>query len=159
VRLSIATVLLALATTGCATAPVAGVQPTLARFFLESADEQGAQVLLPKSETKITVAVKPVLTEFDVARVEIAQVELGRCLLFQLTPAAARDLYRLSGSNQGRRLVLTVNGRAMGARRIDRPIDDGALLIFVETPDDALPALQAGLRKTAIELQRTARRP
>ena len=33
-------------------------------------------------------------------------MELGKCLMFQLTPAAARDFYRLTGSHQGRRLVL-----------------------------------------------------
>lgn len=147
-----------LAGAGCTSAPIASGEPMLARFFLESANEQGVSMVLPQSETEITVAVKPVFTEFDVARIEIVQVELGKCLQFQLTPAAARDLYRLSGANQGRRLVLMVNGRAMGARRIEQPLDEGTLLIFVETPDDALPALQAGLRKTALELQRTARK-
>lgn len=157
-RQLVAFLLVLLAAAGCKSAPIASAQPVLARFFLESVNEQGVSMVLPQSETKITVAVKPVFTEFDVVRVEIAQVELGKCLQFQLTPAAARDLYRLSGASQGRRLVLMVNGRAMGARRIERPLDDGALLIFVETPDDALPALQAGLRKTAMELQRTARK-
>jgi hypothetical protein len=151
--------LMAASAMGCRTAPVAAEQSTLARFFLESPNDQGAQVILPQSETKITLAVKPVFTEFDVVRVELAQVELGKCLRFQLTPAAARDLYRLSASNPGRRLVLMLNGRAMGARRIDRPMDDGALLIFVETPDEALSALQTALGKTAAELQRVARKP
>ena len=51
-----------------------------------------------------------------------------------------------------------VKGRAMGARRIDGPLGDGLLLVFVETPDDKLPALQTGLNKTAVELQRVARK-
>jgi hypothetical protein len=157
-RYLVAALSLLLMTSGCSTAPIAANQPTLARFFLESSNNEGVHVVLPQSETGITVAVKPVFSEFDITRVEIAQVELGKCLLFQLTPAAARDLYRLSASNSGHRLVLMVNGRAIGARRIEQPLNDGAIVIFVEAPDEALPELQAGLRKTALELQRRARK-
>lgn len=143
---------------GCATVPMVENQPTLARFFLESSNDEGVRVVLPQSETEITVAMKPVFSEFDVVRVEIAQVELGKYLLFQLTPAAARDLHRLSMSSPGQRLVLLVNGRAVGARRIEQPLSEGTIAIFVEAPDDTLPELQAGLRKTALELQRRARK-
>lgn len=143
---------------GCATPPAASGEPALARFFLESSNRAGREMILPQSETAITVDVKPVVSEFDIVRVDIAEVELGKCLQFQLTPAASRDLYRLSVANQGQRLVLMVKGRAMGARRIDGPLGDGVLLVFVETPDDQLSALQAGLNKTSAELQRVARK-
>jgi hypothetical protein len=149
---------LLLVASGCSTAPVAANQPTLARFFLESFNDEGVRVVLPQSETAITVAVKPVFSEFDIAGVEIAQVELGKCLLFQLTPAAIRDLYRLTASSSGQRLVLMVNGRAVGARRIEQPLNEGTIAIFVEAPDETLPDLQSGLRKTALELQRRARK-
>jgi len=138
----------------CETAPHRDYAPTTARFFLESANGEGGRVTLPQSGVRIAVAPKPVFTEFDVVNVEIAEVELGKCLMFQLTPAAARDLYRLTGANQGRRLVLTLNGVARGARRIDRPFDGGTILVFVETPDEKLPALVENLRKTAADLQR-----
>lgn len=147
-----------LGTTGCRTAPQVADQLIVARFFIESADDHGVRAVLPVSETAIVVSVKPVLTEFDVVRVEVAQVELGRCLLFQLTPAAARDLHRLSGAHQGRRLVLMVDGQALGARRIDAPLAEGDLFIFVETPDEELPALQRRLATTALQLQRAAKR-
>ena len=91
--------------TSCATSTTATVSPALARFFLESTNEEGVRVTLPQSGTEITVMPKPVFTEFDVRRVEIAEVDLGQCLFFQLTPAAARDLYRLSVSNPDQRLV------------------------------------------------------
>lgn len=158
VRQSVTFCLVLLVAAACSTTPKAGEPPKLARFFLESASGQGATAVLPQSEATIVVSIKPVLTEFDVTGVEIAEVEMGKCLLFQLTPAAARDLYRLSASNQGRRIVLIVDGQALGARRIDRPIEEGVLLIFVETADSALPALQSALRKTAEELQRTSRK-
>jgi hypothetical protein len=114
--------------------------------------------VLPQSDTGITIAVKPVFSEFDIVRVEIARVELGECLLFQLTPAAALDLNRLSHVHSGQRLVLLVNDRAMGARRINQPLNEGAITIFVETPDNALPALQAKLSATTVDLQRVARK-
>ena len=122
---------------GCATPPVVSGEPALARFFLESSNRAGTEMILPQSETAITVDVKSVVTEFDIVRVDIAEVELGKCLQFQLTPAASRDLYRLSVANQGQRLML---------------------MVFVETPDDQLPALQKGLNETSAELQRVARK-
>ena len=158
IALLVATLALTFAIGGCATTPVINGEPALARFFLEASNGAGTEMILPQSETAITVELKPVLTEFDVVRVDIAEVELGKCLQFQLTPAASRDLYRLSAANQGQRLVLMVKGQAMGARRIDGPLGDGVLLMFVETSDEKLPALQIGLNKTAVELQRVARK-
>ncbi len=125
--------------------------PTLARFFIETpAGTVG--MTLPQSGVQLAVSAKPMITEFDFVDVAVAQVELGRCLMFRLTPAAARDLYRLSVTNQGRRLVLVVNGVPLGARRIDRPLDNGTVLVFAEVADDALPALANNLRKTSAEL-------
>jgi hypothetical protein len=124
-----------------------------ARFYLESTRDGAGNATLPRSDVTISILPKPVITEFDVVSVEIAEVELGRCLKFQLTPAASRDLYRLTASRLGRRLVLFLNGQAVGARRIDEPIEDGALLIFVERPDEALPALVENLHARLAILQ------
>ena len=142
--------------TACTQTALAPSKPTIARFFLELIDQTDATLVLPRSETRINVAAKPVFTEYDITNVEVAQVELGKCLLFQLTPAAARDLQRLSAVNPGRRLVLTIDGRPVGARRIDRTLDEGSLLVFVERPDEELPALQTDLRKTAQLMQVSA---
>ena len=142
---------------GCQSPPPPDYSPTLARFFLEN-PSGAVGMRLPQSGVQLAVAPKPVLTEFDFVDVAVAQVELGRCLMFQLTPAAARDLYRLSVPNQGRRLVLVVNGVPLGARRIDRPLDDGAVLVFAEVADEALLSLANNLRKTSAELQRTLRK-
>ncbi|MEO5958264.1 MAG: hypothetical protein ABIZ49_00830 [Opitutaceae bacterium] len=145
----------ALAFSGCAAvAPALTYTPTYGRFFLELADEGSTTVVLPKSGTRIAINPKPVFTENDVSGVELMQVDLGRCLMFQFTPAAARDLYRLSASNQGRRLVLMLNGVAVGARRLDGPLGEGTLLTFVERPDEELPALVENLKKSAAAVQR-----
>ena len=149
-------VLVACATTG------AGEKftPTLARVFLESADGAGMEMVLPQSGVHLIVNVQPVLTEGDIANVEVAQVDLGKCLMFQLTPSAARDFYRLSGSHQGRRLLLVVNGTPIGGRRVDGPITDGVVFVFAELPDSALPKLVEDLKKTTVALQREiARKP
>ena len=60
----------------------------------------------------------------------------------------ARDLKRLTTENPGRYLVLKLGDVAFGARRIGQPLVKGNLLMFVETPDDALPALVDNLNET-----------
>lgn len=104
---------------------------------------------LPRSGSSITVAEKPVLTEYDIVGIDIAQVALGKCLLFRLTPSAARDLRNLTRANPGSRLVLRIDEHVWGARQIDETIEDGRLFIFVERSDEELPALQRALEKTA----------
>jgi len=145
----------ALAGAGCKSLdkPSRDFTPTLARFFLESTDAGTAAVELPISGVRVGIGAKPVFTEGDVADVDLMQVELGKCLMFQLTPAAARDLYRLTGSSQGRRLVLMLNQVPVGARRIDAPLADGRVFMFVEVAEAALPVLVTNLKKTTAELQ------
>ncbi len=142
--------------TASAPAPYA---PLVARFFLEARpDELAVPVTLPQSGVTLKVAPKPVLVEYDIVNAEIAQVELGRCLLVQLSPAAARDLYRLSVGAVGRRLVLTLNDEAIGARRIEAAMAEGFVLIFVETPDERLPEIVERLKRTAADVAVAARK-
>lgn len=145
--------LVCIALSGCRTADPA-FRPTWARFFLESADGRGMPLVLPQSEVRITVNQRPVFTEADIINVDIAQVELGRCLAFQLSSSATRDCYRLTGSSQGRRLVLAINGEPFGARRIEGPIANGLVMVFVELPDSALPALVSDMRRSTAKLQK-----
>lgn len=147
---------LVLGSTACqSTRPATSDGAVWARFHLESAsDTPGLLLALPQSGSRIAVNAKPVFTEGDVVNVELVQVDLGKCLMFQLTSSASRDFYRLSGTHQGRRLVLVVNDVAVGARRIDGAMADGVVYIFVETPDDELPQLAARLKKSSIAYQR-----
>jgi hypothetical protein len=128
--------------------------PTVPRFFLEAVDQRSMSVTLPKSGVQIAVNAQPVVTEGDIVDVAVAQVDLGKCLMFQVAPSAARDLYRLTASHQGRRLVLVINGTPYGARRIDGPIGDGVIFVFVEVADEALPKLAEDLKRTSTALQR-----
>jgi hypothetical protein len=126
----------------------------MVRFHLESADGEGVPAVLPRSGVALRLNPKPVITEADIAGADVAEVELGRCLLLTLTPAAGRDLYRLSVAHQGRRMALQLDGAFVGARRIDGPIGDARVFIFLELPDEALPGVVAELRKTAAAIRK-----
>jgi hypothetical protein len=114
--------------------------------------------MLPKSGVVISIGTKAMITESDIVNAEVTQVDLGRCLMLQLTPAATRDLYRLTGSNQGKRLVLTLNDVPVGARKIDAPFIDGILYIFVEMTDAQLEDLVRDLKRTSFEIQKDIQR-
>jgi preprotein translocase subunit SecD len=131
---------------------------TVARFFLENANNDGTPVTLPKSGVTLMLNSKPVIVEGDIVNVELVQVDLGKCLLFQLTPAGVRDYYRITVSQQGRRLALTIDGTVVGARRIDGPITNGVIYMFAEIDDAALPMLVENLKKTSAALQREIQR-
>lgn len=144
------------ALTSCKTTPKArDYEPVLARFLMEApAQDTNAQVVeLPRSGVKIPVSPRIAFSEADVANVELVHVDLGLCLMFEFTPDAARSLMRVTGSNLGRRLVVTLNGRAFGARMIDTTFTDGRLMIFVELSDDELTATAVNLKRTAQEVQ------
>src|SRR5262245_51484294 len=92
---------LGLSVSGCRTTAAASATAglPLPRFFMEAAPSSAGFILtLPKSGVQLAVNPQPVLTEGDIVDVALAQVELGPCLAFQVTPAAARDLYRLTGT-------------------------------------------------------------
>ena len=152
---SLLAVICGLMMTGCRSTPKArDFTPVAVRFHLEAAGLDGTPVTLPRSGVGVIVNPKPVLTEGDVVNVELVRVDLGQCLLFQLTPSAARDFYRLTGSHQGRRLVVVLDGVALGARRIDGVIANGGIFMFVELPDEELAAVVEKLKRSSAGLQR-----
>lgn len=156
-KLAWLTLCIAAILSGCRTADKKAEEGPWARFYMESSSAGAVLTQLPLSEVKLSIAPKPVLTEFDITNVELVQVELGRCLLFQFTGSAARDLYRMTVAHQGKRLVLIVDGSPLGVRRIDGPVSDGNLMLFVEMPDSALPELQAKLKKSAATIKKLKR--
>jgi hypothetical protein len=127
--------------------------PLVARFFLETRPgEAGLAVQLPVSKLDLTVNPKPVFVETDIIDADLIRVKLGWCMMIRFTPAAARDLYRLTVGNQGRRLVLAFNDQPAGARRIDEVMGQGGLLIFVEVDDVNLPPLVERLKRTSADI-------
>lgn len=129
--------------------------PLVPRFLMEApAEAPAAQVVeLPISKVRVPVYMRPVLTELDIANVELVHVDLGLCLMFECTSDGARNLLRLSASNLGRRLVVTLNGVAFGARVFDAPIQDGRLFIFVEMADEPITTAAVDLKRTVHEVQ------
>ena len=152
---SILTVAWIAALGGCHSAPkVRDYTPMEVRFYLEASPGDGTPLTLPQSGVHVSVNPKPVITEGDIANVELVKVDLGLCLLFQLTPASVRDLYRMSVTHQGRRLLLMIDGAAIGARTIDGPVINGVIYVFVEVADSVLPALVENLKKSSAAMQR-----
>jgi hypothetical protein len=134
------------------------VKPMIVRFFLESAPgEEGTILQLPVSRVAVKVDPKPVLTEYDITTVNLARLDVGWCLVFQLTPAARRDFYRMSVAVQGRQVVLTLNGQPAGVLRLDQVVSDGNLPIFAEVTDAELPDIADRIRKTSESLAKHAR--
>lgn len=158
-RLTMGSILIGLiGSVGCqSTATIAeeGFEPVIARFMVEATPEISvAQTMeLPLSRLKIPVYPSIGFSELDIADVELVRVDLGLCLLFKFTPEAARTLFRVSSANIGRRLVLSLNGKPMGARILEGPLEDGNLLIFVEMNDDELTDTAVNLKKTARKIQ------
>ena len=138
-------------------------KPERARFFLESADDEGFVMTLPQSGAHIRVMPKAAFTEHDIIGVGIGGVEMVPCLVFRFTPVATHDLNQLRLANPERRLVLVVAGVPVGARRMKETLDRGwvhpeVFKIFAEVPDFLLPALAASLNETAAALHPPARR-
>jgi hypothetical protein len=129
--------------------------PVVARFFVEGHPREAtiAVATLPRSGLRVPINPKPVFVETDIVAVELVRVDLGLCLYFQFTPDASRDLYRLSTNNLGRRLVLSLNGTALGVRSIESAFNTGDFLIFVEIADHELEEVALNLQRTTRDIQ------
>lgn len=110
-------------------------------------------VTLPVSGTKVSLRKEPLVNEFEITNVELVEVELGLALLVQTSELGARALYRGTVTGMGGRIVLTVNGNAIGARRVEAPIEDGNFYTFVEVDDEALGQLVLDMKETIAYLQ------
>ncbi|TVP78082.1 MAG: hypothetical protein EA353_09010 [Puniceicoccaceae bacterium] len=113
----------------------------------------GGLATLPVSGTQIPLQKEPLVHEFDIANIELVQVEMGLAILIQMTETGARALYRGSVTNMGGRVVLVVNGNAIGARRLDGAIQDGNFYTFVEVSEEEVGQLVLDIRETIVELQ------
>ena len=127
-----------------------------ARFVLETnaSDGYAAAVRMPISQVQIALESEAILSEFDYQSIAAVDLELGKCLLFTLNPAASRELYRISVTNQGKRVVLLVNGEPVGVRRFDGPIQDGRLHVFLELEDSKVEELAIKLNETNRDIQK-----
>jgi len=75
-------------------------------------------------------------------------------IIFQLKNPAARRLTNLTNANQGRMMLAMVNGRPVDAVMIDKPVDDGFIVIWkgvtdaeIQMYDKAAPRIGAQGKK------------
>ncbi|PXA03251.1 hypothetical protein DDZ13_12555 [Coraliomargarita sinensis] len=150
--------LIVLVFTGCRKDKLEAEDMMIPRLMIETRSVQygalgGNVVELPVSGTRIALQKEPLVSEFDIANVELVKVDMGLALLIQTTETGARALYRGTVSNMGGRIVLTVNNNAIGARRVDSAIQNGNFYTFVEVDDEEIGQLVLDMKKTIKELQ------
>ncbi len=113
---------------------------------------KGTIVKLPVSGTRINIQDQPLVDEFNILNVELVKVDMGVALLVQVSSEGSRSLYQASISNMGGRIVLIINGNAMGARRIDGVIEDGNFFTFVEVDDEELGNLVFDIKESLVSI-------
>lgn len=129
-------------------------------FFIETSSIASARtrsLSLDRSGAEINVVGSPVLDFTHIQQIHLVQVDLGLCLLFQLNEQGARDLFRLTVENPGKRIVLTLNGVPVGMRFLEGQIRDGLLFMFLELPDSTLEDLVEQMQDSVESLQRRVR--
>lgn len=119
-------------------------------------EEQGLPITLPISGVTLEVDPRPILLEFDITNVQLVRGEFGPGLMFVLTPQAARDLYRISATSQGRRLVLTLNGEPVSATPFAGPLGSGAVIVYPEVDTSRMGELARDLDLTSADVQARA---
>ena len=129
---------------------------TLPRLMIETRGHVEPPVIavLPVSGTSISIQDEPLVDEFNVLNVELVKVDMGLALLVQVSAQGSRSLYRGSISNMGGRIVLMINGNAIGARRIDGPIEDGNFFTFVEVSDEELGKLVFDIKASLASIKK-----
>lgn len=144
------TIVLAVFAGGCFSSKKKNHPVAVVRFMLEGTGrDAGGTVRLPKSGTVIQVAAKSQFSEYDIVNCTVVDNELGKSLAFELTSQAARDLYRMTATNQGKRIVTVLNGVPIGARRIEAPFNEGFILTYVEIDDQELTDLAKNITRTS----------
>jgi hypothetical protein len=137
--------------------------PYVVRIYMEESRNlprsHVLDMMLPISGSIITVGAKPMFAEWDILQAAGFDTDFGPAVVLLFTPEASRELYRQTISNQGRRLVFTVNGIPVGGRVIDRPVQDGRVFFFPEMDEEAVPELVRGIQRTSLEIQERLRKP
>ena len=149
------TLVLAVFAGACSSSKKKNHPVAVVRFMLEgTGKDAGGTVRLPRSGTVLQVAAKSQFSEYDIVNCSVVDNELGKSLVFELTPQAARDLYRLTATNQGKRIVTVLNGVPIGARRIEGPFNDGYILTYVEIEDQELTELAKNITLTSTDAKK-----
>lgn len=132
--------------------------PTIASFHLEADSflNEGSveSVQLPISGISSNIAREAVFNQNDIESVEIAQLDLGKCLKFNFKPEAKEKLTALAETPDKETLYLLVNKKPMGFRTLEGPLEDDSLCMFVETPEKNLVSLANTLNSSTNSLRK-----
>jgi preprotein translocase subunit SecD len=111
----------------------AAVRPVSAKMFLETSGDPELAAPLPVSKKRVPVASGPAITEIDILAVRVQETPpLGYRLIFQLRTDAAKDFNLLTLKNQGRSLVLMIDGQMVAVTKINSPIANGLVAFYPE---------------------------
>jgi hypothetical protein len=126
------------------------VRPVSAKIFLEAAGDPDLAAPLPVSGKRVSVQPGPAIQEIDILAVRVQETPpLGYRLIFQLRTDAAKDFNLLTLKNQGRSLVLSLDGQMVAVTKITSPIANGLVAFYPEfNPNLSREEMQA----RAIEL-------
>lgn len=133
--------------------------PHLVRFYLEESGHLPpshiGEMILPVSGSHITVKSRPVFVESDIGSASLYETEFGPAVMLLFRTAASTDFYRTTISNQGKRLVVVINGLPLGAYYISGPVQDGRILFYLEVPDEELAEIVRSIQKTSDEIRKS----
>jgi hypothetical protein len=108
----------------------------LASFHLETSPNipipYSEQIKMAGRGKVVHVESKACLNEYDIVNVELVQAKANGVnvllFLFEFTPQASRSLYYITATNQGRFLLLKINGVPISLELIRNPISTGLWL-------------------------------
>jgi tetratricopeptide (TPR) repeat protein len=106
---------------------------------------------LPSNQS-IRIIPLPVINEYEIQNVDMAQTAAGKGLLFYFDSAATSRLSKLTTNSRSLSLVLLIDDKPMGVRPIDAQILNGQLFTLVEIPDELLDKLVFSLKETCSRL-------
>ncbi len=124
--------------TGCSTVPK---PKQTARLHLQAVDDgkrfnrPSMKITMPSTQTDYYINPNPIISEGDIANIELARVDLGLCIQIDVLGRASNALFQNTVGYQGLRLFLLVDGKPVAARVIDGPIQ-GTLYMFLDMDED-----------------------
>ena len=125
---------------------VMGLPETNARELVE----------MPSSGTRVMCGTDIFMYSGDLERVDVAQVKVDGIEIygfyFRCSMAGSKKLFSMTGSNLNNYIVMKINGKPMGLRKVDTVIADGLLFVIADVPEVKGVSEMENLQKIADEI-------
>ena len=103
-------------------------------FHLQGAQTDGPKMSVPQevAGTKVFFRLSPEVTHKDIESFRPFPAEDGATygVLFKLNNTGAKRLQNITNANQGKLMMARLNGRPLDVVTIDKPINDGLIVIW-----------------------------